>query len=87
MVSCRNNWNSFYYLLIIACMKVDKKKVVKVRYKNWKGRIAVREIFPIKLWFGFTEWHPEEQWLLKVYDMDKEAVRDYAMKDIIEWMG
>jgi predicted DNA-binding transcriptional regulator YafY len=35
--------------------------------------------------FGHTTWHRQDQWLLIAYDLDKEAIRDFAMKDIKEW--
>jgi len=53
------------------------------RYKNWEGKEAVRRVMPIELWYGKTEWHPKEQWLLKAWDLDKDAERNFAFKDII----
>ena len=61
------------------------KNSVKVLYKNWEGITAIRNIIPLKIWYGKTQWHKTSQWLIKVYDIDKKAERDYAMKDIIEW--
>jgi len=66
--------------------KADKK-IVKIKYKNWKGKAAIRTIKPIKIWYGSTQWHSEEQWLLKAKDIDKEAERDFALKDIVKWLG
>lgn len=54
-------------------------------YSNWKGERALRRVLPSLLWFGTTEYHPEQQWLLKAFDLDKQANRDFAMKDISEW--
>ena len=55
---------------------------LKVRYKNYKGIVAEREIVPMRVWFGATDWHPQEQWLMEVWDCERQAVRVYAMKDI-----
>ena len=55
------------------------------KYKNWKGKIGVRNVLPIKLWFGHTEFHTEDQWILKAWDLDKKDYRDFAVKDIIKW--
>jgi len=36
--------------------------------------------------FGSTEYHKEEQWLLRAWDVDKQDYRTYALKDILEWI-
>ena len=58
---------------------------VKVLYRNYRGEEAVRTITPESIQWGEAEWHPGEQWLLWCYDCDKEAVRTFAMKDILAW--
>jgi len=64
---------------------VDSKKIVNIVYTNYRGETRVRKIIPVKLWFGKTKWHPEEQWLLDAYDIVKKANRTFAMKDIKAW--
>lgn len=54
-------------------------------YVNWKGEEAVRTLVPEKLWYGHTEWHKEDQWLLHAFDVEKDDYRDYAMKDVKKW--
>jgi hypothetical protein len=51
-------------------------------YKNYRGDIAVRNVTPISVRFGSTEWHPEPQWLLLAFDHEKQAEREFAMTDI-----
>ena len=60
-------------------------KQIKILYKNWKGEIAIRNIIPISIEYKSTEWHKEEQWILEAFDIDKNANRGFAMKDIKEW--
>lgn len=60
-------------------------KTVKILYTNYRGEKGYREIVPEKIWFGSTEWHKEEQWLLDALDIKKGALRNFAMKDIHEW--
>lgn len=60
-------------------------KSVKITYTNWRNETAERNIEPIQIWFGKTEWHNEEQWLLKAIDLDRNVERDFAIKDISEW--
>jgi predicted DNA-binding transcriptional regulator YafY len=58
---------------------------VKFTYTNWRGETAERAVVPSSIEFGATEYHSEPQWLLKAWDLDKQAVRDFAMKDISNW--
>ena len=57
---------------------------IKIIYKNWRGEEGIRHILPIRIFYDSTEWHPEKQWLIEVYDLDKKANRDYALYD---WKG
>ena len=59
--------------------------VVTILYTNWKGETDERNIRPIELRFGATEYHPEEQWLLRAHDIEKNDERNFAMKDIQKW--
>jgi hypothetical protein len=60
-------------------------KAVKVKYKNYRGEVAIRSIVPMEVYWGQTEYHPHDQWLLKVWDIEKDAERIYAFKDIQEF--
>lgn len=64
------------------------EKQITVRYKNYRGEVAVRTIIPIEgsLFWGQTEYHPHDQWLLKVWDVEKNAERIYALCDIQEFV-
>ena len=66
--------------------KEEKNKHgLKFSYKNWKGKISDREIYPIFIYYGNTEYHKGNQWLLEAFDIDKNAKRIFALKDILEW--
>ena len=54
---------------------------VTLTYTNWRGETAERTITPKRIWFGSTDWHPEPQWLLTAFDAEKQADRDFALKD------
>jgi predicted DNA-binding transcriptional regulator YafY len=60
-------------------------ETVNIVYTNYRNETAVRKVVPKKIWFGGTDWHPEEQWLLDAYDIEKQADRSFAMKDIRSW--
>jgi len=58
---------------------------IEILYTNYRGETARRKIIPATLYFGKTEFHPEFQWLLTAFDVDKSATRTFAMRDIHEW--
>jgi hypothetical protein len=55
-------------------------------YQNYRGEIGVREAVPIRLSFSSNEWHKETQWLLEAFDVKQEAMRTFAVKDIIKFL-
>lgn len=63
----------------------ENKEVVKILYTNWKNNTRYRIIKPISIEFKSTEWHKEEQWILNAVDVEENAIRNFAMKDIKEW--
>lgn len=60
-----------------------QRDVVQFVYRNHRGEVAIRTVRPIRVWFGSTAWHPEAQWLLEVFDLDKQQTRDYAMAGVL----
>ncbi|EFM7019240.1 hypothetical protein BAU67_001800 [Escherichia coli] len=61
------------------------KVLIKISYKNWKGKVSDRCLTEPSLWFGHTEYHKEDQWLMKAFDVDKGEYRDFALKDILKF--
>jgi predicted DNA-binding transcriptional regulator YafY len=66
-------------------MYFEENQKVKILYTNWKGVTSYRNIVPKFIEFKSTEWHPEEQWILNAFDVDKQADRAFALKDVKEW--
>lgn len=58
---------------------------VEIDYTNWRGERRKRVISPMKLTWGFTEWHPANQWLLLAMDCEDRKTKEFAMKDIHSW--
>lgn len=56
--------------------------VCRFTYANYEGVVSARRVVPFGIWFGSTPWHKEKQWLLRAYDLDKGADRDFALVDI-----
>jgi len=69
-----------------SCPHYKTHKSIKVKYKNWKGEISIRTIVPVFIYYSHTDFHKEDQWLMDVWDVDKDAERTYAMQDIIEFI-
>lgn len=67
-------------------MDFELEKAVRILYTSYKGERGYRSIIPEKVWFGSTEWHKEDQWLLDALDLEKNALRNFAMKDIEAWI-
>lgn len=59
--------------------------ITKIDYTNWKGERTTRLIIPFDIEFGSNEWHQEKQWLLKAFDIEKDDMRTFAMKNIHSW--
>jgi hypothetical protein len=63
----------------------DDALVVTFRYTNHRGETATRRVIPQGVGFLATEWHPEPQWLLHAYDLDRGADRSFALAGISGW--
>lgn len=58
---------------------------VIVDYTNHAGVRAKRRIEPIAFHFKETKWHPEPQWIVHAFDVEKSVMRFFALKDIHSW--
>jgi predicted DNA-binding transcriptional regulator YafY len=63
---------------------VGTRRHLTFTYTNWRGETAVRTVSPRGVTWASTEWHPEPQWLLDAWDVDKREDRLFAMKDMRE---
>ena len=70
---------------IEALPKRLEKCPAVIQYINHRREIAMRTIIPHRIQFGTSQWHPEPQWLMIAYDMDKNAWRTFAMTDVLSW--
>ena len=59
--------------------------IVVLDYTNHRGERGLRRVRPIDIWFGSNEWHTTPQWIMSATDIDKVAVRYFALKDIHSW--
>jgi predicted DNA-binding transcriptional regulator YafY len=59
--------------------------VVRIDYVNYRGERAVRRIVPERAYLGEVEWHAGRQWIIDAWDVDKRAIRSFAVTDIQGW--
>ena len=62
------------------------RKSLRFVYKNYKGIVSTRNVIPEGVYYGTTEWHKQNQWLMTAFDLDKKADRTFAITDIISWV-
>lgn len=56
--------------------------VIEFDYINWKGEKGHRKAIIKGFYYGNTEYHKEDQWLLEAFDVEKGEDRVFAMKDM-----
>lgn len=62
--------------------EVQKGNILNFLYKNYKGETSVRSVVVDQLFLGSNQWHPQNQFLLSAFDLDKRAMRCFAVKDM-----
>lgn len=62
--------------------EVQNPRTLWIDYTNYRGERSERQIVPLNIWFGTTEWHPKPCWLMKAFDCAKQENRNFAMEDI-----
>ena len=62
----------------------DQTQKVKFTYTNWKGETKQRQAIFYGFFLGSNEWHPDQQWLVVGYDLEKKAERTFALNDITD---
>lgn len=52
-------------------------------YKNYRGEVAERRVFPLSFGFGTSQYHHGPQWFMVGLDLDKHEARAFALADIV----
>ena len=53
---------------------------------KYKNKTEAIKIVPYRIWFGSTGVFKENQWFLKGYDVEDSTVKDFALKNILEFL-
>jgi predicted DNA-binding transcriptional regulator YafY len=69
----------------LALAAISDPTTIVIDYTNYRGERARRRVLPNRLWFGAADWHPEPQWILDAWDIEKGVIRSFAMRDIHSW--
>lgn len=64
----------------------ESARTLRIDYTNWHGRRAIREIIPIRVFYGMNQWHQDFQWMIEAIDKESHGVRTFAMKNIHSYM-
>ena len=67
-------------------MSTEYTPTLQFEYKNWLCKVNKRKVIPYEVWYGITEFHKKEQWLLRAFDVNKNAERNFALKDIVKFL-
>lgn len=78
---------SFNEWLAKGAVAHELRQVAAFTYRNHRGEVARRRVLPTSIRFAATEWHPEPQWLMDAWDLDRQAERAFAMRDMTEFEG
>ena len=65
----------------------DNNPILLIDFTNYKGERRERKVRPLRraLWFGVTKHHPECQWFLHAWDLEKNEERDFPIKNMHAW--
>jgi hypothetical protein len=58
--------------------------LLRFRYTNYKLETENRRARVLSVWYGSSEFHQGEQWFLMARDVDRDAIRHFAMRDMSE---
>lgn len=66
----------------IALYTMLPAEKVTFTYTNYRGELSERVVITSAIRFGDSEWHPESQWLMRAWDIEKNEFREFAMRDM-----
>jgi len=79
---------NLWIIVVFVVEQLQKRslmsKFIRVIYTNWRQETKVRNILPIAIYWGSTNYYPIPQWIVKAYDKDRQDYRLYSLKNIVE---
>lgn len=62
-----------------------EQPILSFLYKNYKGDVSLRQVTSPKIFFGDSEYHGDNTWLMEAYDVNKQEMRTFHLPDIINF--
>jgi hypothetical protein len=62
------------------------REAVKLVYTNYRGETSVRLVVPERFWYGESVYHSGLQWFMDALDIEKDARRSFALRDVRCWL-
>ena len=62
---------------------IKDERTLKFEYVNWEGKQGTRNVKPLTIYYGNNKYHRTDQHLLQAIDLDKNAERNFSVKDIL----
>lgn len=56
--------------------------LLRFRYRNHRGELVERAVVPHSMFFGRSDFHEGNQWLLRAFCVDRQEFREFAVRDI-----
>jgi predicted DNA-binding transcriptional regulator YafY len=66
---------------------MESNKTLRFIYRNYRQSVETRRVLPDSLRFGQTPYHPRSQWLLRAWDLDRKDWREFAVEDVLRFVG
>lgn len=55
----------------------------RMSYTNHRGEVAERHFLPLEVYHGTSLWHPNPGWILRAFDYERQAVRDFSLNGFL----
>lgn len=65
-----------------AMLILEPNTMYSFDYINYRGEASRRTARMINIKYGNTPYHPEDQFIFTAFDIEKNANRDFAMRDM-----
>ena len=63
----------------------DSRQTVIIDYTNWRGERRERRVIPQYSIYGSNQWHPGNQWLWVMWDLEENKEKCFAASGIHSW--
>lgn len=65
-------------------VSITGPQAVSFSYMNHKGLFRRRKVVMLGIYWGTNKWYSTPQWLVKGKDLEKDAIRTFALRNIAD---